>query len=91
LHRARHTLNSVKDGIRNDALPSIGDEGSKDFLKAIASAYQSGDIATLVELAQRDEFESAVAIVRVQNQQVRDNRITRHANAHSNTALRMAA
>lgn len=93
LHRARHSLNSVKEEIRNDALPIPDEDGSKAFLKAIASAYLSGDIATLVELAQRDEVEPAVAIAILQNRRIRDIRIARHANAHTNffPTMQMAA
>jgi RNA polymerase sigma factor (sigma-70 family) len=93
LHRARHSLNSVKEEIGNEALPSTDEDGSKAFLKAIATAYQSGDIPVLVELAQRDAVEPAVAIAIVQNQRARDICFARHANAYKNNhpTMRMAA
>lgn len=95
LHRARHSLNAVKDEIENPDLPSIEEEGSKAFLKAISSAYQTGDIAKLVELAQRDEMDSAVAIALVLNKQARDSRVVRDASVYPfkniHSTMQMAA
>jgi RNA polymerase sigma-70 factor (ECF subfamily) len=68
LHRARHSLNAVKDDLEKGTLPAPKEEGLKSFLRALANAYRVGDLTTLIELAQRDEIEPAAAIGIVQHE-----------------------
>ncbi|NHN34451.1 RNA polymerase sigma factor [Paenibacillus agricola] len=71
LHRARLALGAVRKEIEEGRASHIEDEGLKAFLRTLAVAYQMGDITTLVELAQRNEVEPAVAISIVQTRMLR--------------------
>jgi RNA polymerase sigma factor (sigma-70 family) len=71
LHRARHSLVLVRSDIDEEAVLSISvDEDLKALLRSLTSAYQAGDITTLVTLVQQNEIEAAVAIGMVQNRQL---------------------
>lgn len=65
LHRAREGLYAVRMELEADKFSL--DEDMKSFLRAIAAAYQAGDLALLIELAQRDALEAAVISGVVQN------------------------
>jgi RNA polymerase sigma-70 factor (ECF subfamily) len=96
LFRARHALGAVKKELEEGAAgaPSIaGDEGLKSFLRTIAAAYQMGDIAALVELAQRDEVEPAMAIGIAQTRMLRKSNAVQSKKIPSQVQsnLRMAA
>jgi RNA polymerase sigma factor (sigma-70 family) len=62
LHRARLSLEAVKDDLEKGTLAIPEKEGLKSFLRALTSAYQLGEIARLVDLVQQDVVEPAVAI-----------------------------
>jgi RNA polymerase sigma factor (sigma-70 family) len=62
LHRARQALHTVNEELRNGSLSEPKDEGLKVFLRALAAAYQCGDITRLAELAQQDVLQSVTAI-----------------------------
>ncbi|NOU95834.1 sigma-70 family RNA polymerase sigma factor [Paenibacillus sp. LMG 31456] len=66
LHRARHALEAVKIDLEQGALPLPEEEDLRDFLRAIATAYQMGDVATLMELSLRGAAAPAVVIGIVQ-------------------------
>ncbi|MFT9847083.1 RNA polymerase sigma factor [Aneurinibacillus sp. REN35] len=70
LHRARHALLSVQDELEKEEVPLPEEEGLQVFLRALAAAYQTGDITRLVQLAQQDGVEPAMAIGLVQNEQL---------------------
>jgi len=62
LHRARHNLPRVREHLEHGGPPSDEEPGLKAYLKAIAFAYESGDIASVLELVRRIEDEPAAAI-----------------------------
>ncbi|SFL60026.1 RNA polymerase sigma-70 factor, ECF subfamily [Paenibacillus sp. 1_12] len=62
LHRARQSLGAVRSDLEQGVLALPEAESSKALLRMLVAAYQLGDIAVLVELAQRDQLEPAVAI-----------------------------
>lgn len=91
LHRARQSLEAVKDDLRTNILPVPEEESLKELLQALAAAYHAGDIATLVQLAARGDVEPVVAIGIVQNRMLQQLRsashaVTRHA-SHNYTQM----
>ena len=69
LHRARQSLPTVKDDMEK-GLPLSEDESLKTYLAWLASAYQSGDVAALLALVQRNEMEPAMAIGVLRNRRI---------------------
>lgn len=65
LHRARDALAAVKEELAKEA-PLPDDEGLRVLLRALAAAFQDGDIARLAALAQQDALppETAVSLAR---------------------------
>lgn len=61
LHRARDALAAVKEELAKEA-PLPNDEGFRVYLRALAAAFQDGDIARLVALAQQDALPPVTAI-----------------------------
>jgi len=62
LHRARRSLPHVKEEMETGDSLAADEPGLKAYLRTIATAYQAGDIAAMLELAQRIEFAPASAI-----------------------------
>ncbi|WP_240420734.1 RNA polymerase sigma factor [Paenibacillus periandrae] len=95
LHRARQSLKAVRSDLEQDVLVLPDEESSKALLQMLAAAYQMGDIAVLVELAQRDQLEPAVAIgiARNHHQSRQTSASKRYAKLPSHTpfSVRMAA
>ncbi|MBP1997085.1 RNA polymerase sigma factor [Paenibacillus eucommiae] len=90
LHRARLALDAVKDELEQSILPVPKEEGLKAFLRALAAAYQMGDIATLIELAQQDELEPAVVFGIAQNQVIGKSLIQAQGATGQNYGIPMA-
>lgn len=94
LHRARQSLILVRAEMEKEAaLSQPLEEDMKAFLRSLSSAYELGDIATLVALIQQDVVEPAVAIGIVQNRGVRRVVTARKTSSHLefNLSLLMAA
>ncbi|WP_373229366.1 RNA polymerase sigma factor [Cohnella sp.] len=88
LHRARHSLILVRADIEKEAdHPIPANEDLKAFLRSLTSAYQIGDVASLIALVQRDEVEPAVAIGIVQNKRVHSIVSARKAQSYPATIL----
>lgn len=66
LHRARQALSAVKEELEEES-PWAEEEGVKVFLRMLAAAYESGDIARLVQLAQQDGIEPTATVGLVQH------------------------
>ncbi|WP_124726797.1 RNA polymerase sigma factor [Staphylospora marina] len=67
LRRARRSLAAVRDELEKGTLPIPEKEHVKAFLRAVATAYQEGEVARLVELVLRDEADPAMVIGVVQS------------------------
>jgi RNA polymerase sigma factor (sigma-70 family) len=94
LHRARHSLDAVKEDVKKGCIPLPEDEGLKTFLRILASAYQMGDLVTLIELVQRDQMEPSMAIGILYNRKLRDTLSSRRridANLSSSSQIQIAA
>jgi RNA polymerase sigma factor (sigma-70 family) len=91
LHRARNALEAVKADHEKGELPIPAEEGLKAFLRAIAEAYQMGDIKRIVELAQRDEVDPTVAIAIAQNRIIQNSSSVRRRCANILPTAQMAA
>ena len=94
LHRARQSLFFVRAEMEKEAAHAQPlEEDMKAFLRALTSAYERGDISTLVALVQQDVLEPAVAIGIVQNRSVRRVVSARKASSRFDfhLSLRMAA
>jgi RNA polymerase sigma factor (sigma-70 family) len=71
LHRARHSLILVRSDIESEvAIPLPIEEDLKALLRSLASAYEMGNITTLVALIMQDDVEPAVAIGLIQNRRI---------------------
>jgi RNA polymerase sigma-70 factor (ECF subfamily) len=70
LHRAREAMHAVRGELASDSSPNKVDEDMGYLLREMAIAYQSGDLALLVELAQRDVTDTAVITGIVQNRKL---------------------
>lgn len=92
-HRARHALEAVRAAIRANSLAQPEAEDLKQLLHALASAYEAGDISTLVQLASRGVMEPTVAIGMVQNHMFRKTSSvqTIHTKQANSPGFRMAA
>lgn len=55
LHRARSSLDTVRDDLAGNVLPLPAEEEVRVLLSMHAAAYQSGDIAKLIKLTQHEE------------------------------------
>lgn len=84
LHRARHSLEAVRIDLNSGELASPEDEGMKAYVRALASAYQSGDIAALAALALNDVWPPAAVAGMMLGRVV-------HAAAPQQPVIRMAA
>ncbi|MMZ48872.1 ECF RNA polymerase sigma factor SigG [compost metagenome] len=62
LHRARKSLEAVKEDLLKGELSLPESENSKTFLRTLTAAYHRGDIATLVMLSHQDVMEPDVVI-----------------------------
>ncbi|SFD78032.1 RNA polymerase sigma-70 factor, ECF subfamily [Paenibacillus catalpae] len=71
LHRARAALPSVRQAIEKGSLKAPKDEGLRDVLRALAIAYDSGDIEAMLTLVQHGELEPAPAIAVLQSRRLR--------------------
>lgn len=63
LHRARHTLTQVKRELLEDKMGESGNSETatdKNFIQALANAYQMSDIVMLIELMQQEQLVPAV-------------------------------
>ncbi|BBI31626.1 RNA polymerase sigma factor [Cohnella abietis] len=85
LHRARKALDLVREDIEQGRLPLPEDEGLKTFLRILAAAYQTGNVAALIELVQRNEIEPSMAIGILHSRKLAGLPLTKHAD------IRMAA
>lgn len=59
LHRARQGLHAVKKDLETGVLSASREEGFNVLLRALAAAYEAGDIARVVELLRLDEPNAA--------------------------------
>ncbi|SEG44654.1 RNA polymerase sigma factor [Paenibacillus sp. UNC499MF] len=91
LHRARQSLEAVRRDIETSTHDAPSENGMKAYLRMMAAAYEMGDIALLVELAQRDEVEPAVALGLAQNHILRSGRRRKNAVPHIPGSLKMSA
>jgi RNA polymerase sigma factor (sigma-70 family) len=94
LHRARQSLEAVKEDLERGCIPLPEDEGLKTYLRILVSAYQMGDLVTLVELVQLNQMESSIAIGILHNRKLHSTLPSRHridANRPSPSQIRMAA
>ncbi|MFF2154385.1 RNA polymerase sigma factor [Paenibacillus chitinolyticus] len=91
LYRARHSLEAVRREIETGTEAESAENGMKAYLRMMAAAYEIGDIALLVELAQRDEVEPAVAFGLAENHILRSGRRRTGAVPHLPSSLRMTA
>ncbi|MFC9773782.1 RNA polymerase sigma factor [Paenibacillus chitinolyticus] len=91
LYRARQSLEAVRRDIETGTQVEPAENGMKAYLRMMAAAYEIGDIALLVELAQRDEVEPAVAFGLAQNHILRSGRRRTGAVPHLPSSLRMTA
>ncbi|TVY11244.1 RNA polymerase sigma factor [Paenibacillus cremeus] len=66
-HRARQSLGGVKQALSTNSLPLLEKDELKALLRALASAYASGDIELLLTLTLRADLEPAAAIGMIQN------------------------
>ncbi|WP_336773374.1 RNA polymerase sigma factor [Paenibacillus sp. MMO-58] len=71
LHRARAALPSVKRAVEAGSLPVPNEEGLRDVLRALAIAYEGGDIEAMLTLVQQGELEPAPAIAVLQGRRLR--------------------
>ncbi|WP_138751259.1 RNA polymerase sigma factor [Paenibacillus sinopodophylli] len=62
LHRARTALIPAREELKSGAIQLPNEEDSKEWLRAISAAYQSGNVSLLLELAQRDIAEAPLCI-----------------------------
>lgn len=67
LHRARRSLETVKLELEETTLFIPEEEGEMAYYRALAAAYQLGDITALVELALQDELEPVAVMGIVHN------------------------
>jgi RNA polymerase sigma factor (sigma-70 family) len=94
LHRARQSLEAVKEDLEKGCIPLPEDEGLKAYLRILVSAYQMGDLVTLVELVQRNQLEPSMAIGILHNRKLNRTLSSRHridSNRPSHSQIRMAA
>ncbi|MCR8633100.1 RNA polymerase sigma factor [Paenibacillus radicis (ex Xue et al. 2023)] len=91
LHRARHALEAVKFDLKQGTLSLPEEEELRAFLRAIASAYQIGDITALMELSLRGEAVPAAAIGIVQYKLLQSSRSSLRRSSNSQPNARMAA
>ncbi|GMK44496.1 hypothetical protein PghCCS26_16240 [Paenibacillus glycanilyticus] len=71
LHRARAALPQVRQAVEAGSLPVPKDEGLRDVLRALAIAYEGGDIEAMLTLVQQGELEPGPAIAALQGKRLR--------------------
>ncbi|WP_169081478.1 RNA polymerase sigma factor [Paenibacillus sp. PL91] len=93
LHRAREALHAVRRELEAEEPSFDIDEDRAVLIREMAAAYQSGDLALLIELAQRDAGEAAIISGIVQNRRLQTVSRTQHARVTSNHhySIQMAA
>jgi hypothetical protein len=87
-------LEAVKEDLEKGCIPLPEDEGLKAYLRILVSAYQMGDLVTLVELVQRNQLEPSMAIGILHNRKLNRTLSSRHridSNRPSHSQIRMAA
>ncbi|GLX70552.1 RNA polymerase sigma factor [Paenibacillus glycanilyticus] len=87
LHRARAALPSVRHAIHQGTLPYPDDEGLRHVLRALAIAYEGGDVDAMLTLVQQGELEPASAIAVLQSRRQQSSGVSSH---RRNPALPMA-
>ncbi|MGG1636565.1 RNA polymerase sigma factor [Paenibacillus sp. NRS-1760] len=90
-YRAREALQAVKRELKAEAVILPDDEYLRSFLRAMAIAYQTGDVALLVELAQRDISEAPILVGIAQNNKRKASRSGAHVFAANPVNVQMAA
>ncbi|WP_419873496.1 RNA polymerase sigma factor [Candidatus Pristimantibacillus sp. PTI5] len=91
LHRAREALCAVRRDLEPEAMLPPDNEDMKSFLSAMAIAYQLGDVALLIELAQRDILEATAVIGIAQNAKLKASSRVWDMRNNSKTSMQMAA
>ncbi|MDQ8733620.1 RNA polymerase sigma factor [Paenibacillus sp. LHD-38] len=91
LHRAREALHAVRRELESEVLNCPNEEDMKSYLSALAMAYELGDVALLIELAQRDISEAAMVIGIAQNAKLRAVSRKGQPRINSQSTLQMAA
>jgi len=91
LHRAREALHAVRRELRDEAITIPEDEHMRSFLRAMAIAYHTGDLALLVELAQRDITEAPIIVGIAQNNKHKAARSVPHHFANNEIHALLAA
>lgn len=93
LHRAREALHEVRRELQAEAGLSSADEDTRSFIWAMAAAYQAGDLALLIELAQRDVGEAAMITGIIHNKRLQASSLGQQARAKYNKpyTIEMAA
>jgi RNA polymerase sigma factor (sigma-70 family) len=93
LHRARESLHEVRRELQAEAGLYSTDEDTRSFIWAMAAAYQAGDLALLIELAQRDVEEAAMISGITQNKRLQAVSHGQHSRAKYNKpyTIEMAA
>lgn len=71
LHRARAALPPVRQAVLEGTLPVPNDEGLREVLRALAIAYEGGDLEGMLTLVQQDGLEPAPAIAVLQGRRLR--------------------
>jgi RNA polymerase sigma factor (sigma-70 family) len=93
LHRARQSLEAVKEDLEEGCTQLPEDEGLKAYLRILVSAYQMGDLVTLMELVRRNQMEPSMAIGILHNRKLHRTLTSRHRvdASPSHSQIRMAA
>ncbi|WP_235560948.1 RNA polymerase sigma factor [Bacillus sp. FJAT-28004] len=91
LHRAREALHAVRRELKAEAVILPEDEHMRTFLRAMAVAYQTGDLALLVELSQRDITEAPIIVGIAQNNKHKASRSGPRLFANNTIHAQMAA
>jgi RNA polymerase sigma-70 factor (ECF subfamily) len=84
-HRARHSLKAVKEDLEHGMLPMPQQEEEKAFLRALAHAYQIGDVNTLIVLVFRDEVEPEAVVGRLHNERHHSRSVRSSADFQANS------
>jgi RNA polymerase sigma factor (sigma-70 family) len=93
LHRAREALHAVRRELEAEDSSFDLDEDRGILIREMAAAYQSGDLALLIELAQRDTGEAAIISGIVQNRRLQavSNRQQTRVTSKNHYSIQMAA
>ncbi|WP_223830791.1 RNA polymerase sigma factor [Paenibacillus polymyxa] len=83
LHRARKSLGAVQEELLKGELSLPESENSKTFLRALAAAYQMGDIAAMVMLSHQDVMEPDAVIGIVNHKLHRSLALVKQTDSHT--------